>query len=118
MIQRILTVTVVAALLVAAGARSAWANTCSGHTCTAELHELYVHATNGKTYVGTKANESSLTECTPEAGKHLVLQQSDPGADAIYKTLLTAFLSQQTVVIRVVNSNGACKIGYVKLYSN
>ncbi|WP_444922677.1 hypothetical protein ACJJH9_00200 (plasmid) [Microbulbifer sp. DLAB2-AF] len=84
---------------------------CTSTHCAGYVEKLYVQ-TSGTVYVGTDGNES-LLNCAPHAGVYSTLDMSQPGADAIYSTLLAAQMANKIVTVRINEGSTGCLIQYI-----
>jgi hypothetical protein len=82
---------------------------CGGNACFgATIDELYP-LNNGDIYVNPGFPITGLN-CGANTGKYLKLLGSDPGAKAIYTTLLTAQATGRVVFLRIQDGSPDCQI--------
>lgn len=87
---------------------------CSSTTCAnVYIDKLYAN-NSGIVYIGTSGDES-LLNCAAGSGVYTKLNLSDPGASAIYSTLLSAQLANKKVQVRISEGSVGCSILYVTL---
>lgn len=87
----------------------AQAATCTAVGCESTITELYVRSGTGYTHIRLDG-DLSPSGCTLQGGKYWLLDKSE---EAIYKTLLAAFLAGKSVYLRENETSGNCVIGYV-----
>jgi hypothetical protein len=89
---------------------------CAKLNCITKIEKIYTEA-DGNVYIGTTRDEK-LANCSPVAGVYFTLDTSSKNSDLTYSTLLSAFLSNKMVNIRIVEGSQGCKISYIVLDSN
>lgn len=89
-----------------------------GFCSAVEITRLYVTA-SGTVNIGTSADESQMTVCTPAVDVYVKLNMNDENAQEIFSTLLAAHLANRTVMLRMktVAATGDCEIAYIMLDS-
>lgn len=87
---------------------------CTSLSCNNVYVEKLYLTTSGTVYIGTSGNETQLT-CNAAGGVYTTLNLSNPGANAIYSTLLTAQTSNKVVEIRIEENSIGCNILYMTL---
>ncbi|MFN4290105.1 MAG: hypothetical protein ACK4E7_04410 [Permianibacter sp.] len=88
---------------------------CGGHSCVAEyVDRLYVNSDSGLVYVATSGDEAQL-DCSAVSDVYVTLDLAEPGASAIYSSLLSAQVSNKKVQVRIVNGSAGCKVKYITI---
>ena len=78
-----------------------------------------IYVRTAMTIFGTNGTESQLTNCTPDAGKFLVLDNTHDNSEKVYALLLLAYSSNLDVNIVVrPDDNNLCKIVYAYVGDN
>jgi len=77
------------------------------------IDKLYVNA-SGIIYIGTSGDEKALS-CSAVSDVYATLNITEPGANAIYSTLLSAQMSNKLVFVRTIDNSAGCKVAYVVL---
>ena len=95
------------------GTTIAVADQCGTWGCTSTVETLYTNA-NGYIYVSTPLDETAAN-CTIYPGGYFVLQPTAQNADKIYSSLLSAYMSNSKIQIRIVEGSPICEIAYVTL---
>lgn len=88
---------------------------CDGDRCVSvKVTRLYVADHVGKIFIATSGNEKMLG-CAPIEGEFIELSPDKQFFREIYATLLSAQISQQDVIIRIIPDGGSCKLAYVMI---
>lgn len=90
-------------------------NICSSSGCISKIEVFYV-ISSGKLYIGTPLDEK-LANCTPVSGVYFTLSQTST-SEMIFSTLLSAYMSNSTVQLRIKEGSDNCEISYVTLRKN
>lgn len=101
--------------ILATGAMTAILNAgCAGTAClNVTIVNVYTQA-NGEVYIQTSGDESALS-CTAPAGAYVHLKSTAAGKNAMYATLLSAFVTKQPITVQLVNGSPTCEISYLSM---
>ncbi|KLN65646.1 MULTISPECIES: hypothetical protein [Vibrio] len=89
------------------------ADECASWGCISKIEQLYV-STSGDIYVSTPFNEK-LANCTPVSDVYFTLNPSSSNASQVYSALLSAYMSDKRIQMRVVEGHPRCELEYVLL---
>lgn len=88
------------------------ASKCTSWGCISTIKTLYINS-SGVIFVGTPLDER-LANCTPESGIYFTMKPSI-GSKEVYSALLTAYIAQKPVMLRVIEGSSQCELSYVSL---
>ncbi len=91
-----------------------FADTCNSHGCIDKIEKLYLEAASGRILVGTPGDET-LANCSPVSNVYFTLEQTQPGYNTIYSTLLAAKIANKTVQLRIAEESSNCRIQYITI---
>ena len=89
------------------------ANACSG-VGKDVLNSVYPNG-SGNIYLQAGTNKGAL-DCDLVEGQYMVLKSDHPLFEEAYSTILTALVSQKTLVVRIKNGSPICEVSYVRMY--
>lgn len=101
--------------ILAIGAMSTILNAdCSGTAClNVTIVNVYTQA-DGEVYIQTSGDESLLS-CTSPAGAYVHLKSTAAGKNAMYATLLSAYVTKRPITVQLVNGSPTCEISYLSM---
>lgn len=106
-------VRLLATVLACAAFSSEAVASCDSTACNDEYIQQFRTDAAGNVLIDTTGNESALG-CTLYGGVYISLNMSDPNAQLIYATLLTAMTQEKRVNrIRIVSGSANCAISYI-----
>lgn len=88
--------------------------TCDGESCTGVyIQRLFVSNSAGYVSIDTTGDEEGLDNCTPTA--YLQLPMSGPRSKEVYSLLLSSFMADKKLRLRMVDGSNPCQVLYVTL---
>jgi hypothetical protein len=92
---------------------SAASNQCASWGCLATIETLYT-TVDGDIYIGTPSDEK-LAKCTPVSGVYFTLNPASGNAKEVYSSILTAYMANKKIQLRIKEGSSNCELAYVKL---
>jgi len=92
------------------------ADRCESWGCISTVSDLYTNA-DGLIYVGTPLDEK-LANCTPVAEVYFSINPSAENSDKMYSSILSAYMSNKKIQLRVKEGHAKCELSYVRLYAD
>lgn len=105
--------TIIIAGLLMTSLSSMAANRCTTWGCLSTISTLYTNA-NGAIYIGTPFDEK-LANCSPASGVYFSLDPNAANAKEVYSTLLSSFMTNSVIQLRIKEGSTNCQLAYVRL---
>jgi len=86
---------------------------CTSWGCAGLIKDIYSNAT-GKVLVAS-VHDEKLANCSPVAGVYFTLDMSKSNAKELYATILSAYMTNKPIQLRVHEGTTGCQIAYVRL---
>lgn len=87
---------------------------CSGLKCNdVRISYLYTDG-GGSSWLSTTGNES-LLGCTPDSGDLIRIDPATLQSNWLYSSIMTAYVTNQIVAIRVADPPGTCTVMYMTM---
>ena len=99
------------ALSIAAMAQPALAE-CAGQYCHDVRISFLYTSDGGPSWISTTGNES-LLGCTPDSGNLIRIDPTTLQSNWLYSSIMTAYVTNQTVTVRVADPPGTCTVLYM-----
>jgi hypothetical protein len=85
---------------------------CAGQYCfDVRISYLYTDG-GGSSWISTTGNES-LLGCTPDSGNLIRIDPTTLQSNWLYSSIMTAYVTNQTVTVRVADPPGTCTVLYM-----
>ena len=89
------------------------ADECTSWGCISTISELYITG-GGTIRVGTPLDEK-LANCTPVSDVYFTLDPAKANAKEMYSALLSAYMSNKKIQLRISEGSADCTIAYIRL---
>ena len=91
------------------------ADECKSWGCISTLSEVYVTALSD-IRIATPLDET-LANCAPVSDKYFTIKQGAPNYEAMYSTVLAAYMADKKIQLRVKEGSSDCELSYIRLYT-
>ncbi|MYM57746.1 hypothetical protein GTG28_00670 [Vibrio sp. OCN044] len=92
-----------------------FADGCENWGCESTIEMLYT-TVNGDIYIGTPLDERKAN-CSPISNVYFTLNPQSNNAAQVYSSLLSAYMSDKKIVLRIKEGHPKCELEYVQLKS-
>lgn len=91
------------------------ADGCKSWGCISTLSEVYVTALSD-IRIATPLDET-LANCAPVSDQYFTIKQGAPNYEAMYSTVLAAYMADKKIQLRVKEGSSDCEISYIRLHT-
>lgn len=90
----------------------AFADECASWGCISTIYEIIITGDDA-IRIGTPLDESAAN-CTAPSGQFFTLNPQAPNAEQIYSAVLSAYISNKKIQLRIKEGSADCELSYVR----